>query len=255
MLSTRPTASVLSRRAFLAGLGVALIGCKGKGSPGTTSTPLGDPTEPKPPAVRAPSPIGYSHVLRLDGPRAEEIAAAGLRFVQVEPFNTDVVFKSLTDLRRIRDAADVMRRAEGTLLLTVLNVHDPVASTLSATDFDDRVRRVVAEVGVSNVWLEAVSNGSANFRGFQDRARQIWPGSIVFALHPCSLSDARNLLSPARVVVSDCTPILASNVGEQDIKDLTRLAVTRRAIWLWYDTFDRVPWNSQVVTWMGEALR
>lgn len=241
----------LSRRAFLAGLGstITLLGCKGGKQGGGVITDPGDPS------VVAPSPIGYSHVLRLNGPLAEEVASFGLRFVQAEPFNTDVAFGTLTDLRQVRDAADVMRRVGGTLLLTALNVNDPAASTISAADFDDRVRRAAEEVETPNVWLEAVSNGSENFRGFQDRARRIWPGQIVFALHPCSLSRAKELLSPSRVVVSDCTPILASNVGEQDIKDLTRLAVQRKAIWGWYDTFIRVSWSSQVVRWMSEALQ
>lgn len=226
--------------------GLALFGCKGKGSTGPS--PVSDPPPPSP---RVSSPIGYSHVLRLDGPKAQEVVDAGFTFVQVEPFNHDTI----TDLVKVRAAADVMRRVGGRLLLTVMNINSPRAVTWSDADFDAAVQQVIEVVGTQNVWLEAVSNGEPNYRGWQDRAKALWPGEVVFASHPCTLDHARALLSPGRWVVSDCTPILASNVSAEEIRDLTRLAIEKKAIWLWYDTFNDRPWNSAVIQEMKKEIR
>ena len=238
----------VNRRTFLWGsVAVALGACGRKGRSGGGAT--SGPTPPSP--RRAPSPIGYSHVMRLDGPNAAQVSAAGLTLVHAEPFNHD----TLIGLPQVRAAADVMRAAGGTTLVTVVNVNARNATEWTDADFDAAVRQVIDVVGPSNVWLEAVSNGEANYRGWQDRAKTMWPGEVVFSLHPCDLDQARSLLSPARVVVSDCTPILASTVSEADVKDVTRLALERRAIWLWYDTVPSVPWNPHVVRWMGEEVQ
>src|SRR3989304_4158531 len=100
------------RQALWGGLGLVLVGCKGK-------VKRGSPTEPTGGAVKkSPSPVGYSHVLRLDGAGAQAVADVGLTFVQVEPFNTDTI----TTLSQVRAAADVMRRTGGVLLVTVVNI-------------------------------------------------------------------------------------------------------------------------------------
>lgn len=203
--------------------------------------------------------LGYSHVLELTGARAESVARAGLNFVMVEPFNTAPTFASRVTVADVRAAADVMRRAGGVILIVGINWNDPARRNADQW-FVDRVRELAQNVPLGgHVWFEPVSEpwvaDSAKAQRWIELGRRHWPGvRIVESIHPCSLSAARSQIGSGRVVVSDCTPMLASRQSRETIVELTRLAQDRRGTWLWYDTFG-VPWNDQITLWMREALR
>jgi hypothetical protein len=261
----------VERRVFLAGLGLAVIACGKSGSDFVPSGPTEDSTPGGPSAGKAPSPIGYSHVARLNAGQAEEVFGAGLTLVQAEacPFNQGA---PAFDAGRLRGIAEVTRRYGGTFFLTLVNWNGRERHE-STGWFRDRVTEILDKVGPSNVWFEGVSEpdpADPKALAWQRAAREMWPGilvgngpggrgtpavrSDVVDWHYCNINDLIRNIGANRLHSTDCTPALASNISEDSIRKATRAAVSARARFILYDTFDSHQHRPDVIRWMAEEL-
>jgi hypothetical protein len=233
-------------------LGVAA--CRGRGGE--------SPTGPSASRVVAPVPIGYAHVLRLDGARAQEVAEAGGRLVMAELTGSGVAARG-SDLGAVRAAADVMRRVGGVLLLAPLNANDTATLQSWSTDaYAAHVRDARAAIGTAAVWCEPVTEPWVDPTGramdWFDVGARIWReagGTVIGPVpHPCRLTDAEARLRSGQLAVLDCTPVLVRALGPADVTRLVGLAVQHRAPLLLYET-GAVAWPSHVAGWLQAALR
>lgn len=266
-------AGSLSRRAFLAGLAGVLGACKGGGGGGgTTPTPVGDPTEPTAPTeVRAPSPMGYGSVLRWaheDPIRiASLLAQHGLTLTQAEW--ADGLADDYGKLRAFARACAVHGVQ---LFVNALNWNHAPSRSYDRERFRAHVQRLLDATGP--VWGEGISepDGSELAWDLQRLLQEVWPGVKVanglrgrgfppfggwdvLDWHHCEYQSALDSI-PTRdwLHSTDCTPLLASNLGERRVKELTRLAAQHRRRLILYDT-GAAPFDEQIARWMGEALR
>lgn len=269
----------IRRRDLLAYGGALLLGgCadwfKGSDSGGTG----GGPTEPDLPTVdpefrTAPSPIGYSNVAYLTHHSADYILGHGMTIVQAEavPFDEDI---STFDILRLKRIADVCRQRSATFFVTLVNWNGRRQREASTSWFRDRVRQISQEVGPSQVWFESVSepDQSPKANEWQRIAAEEWPGFLVgngpggrgtpavrsdlVDWHYCSYDDmARNIGNGGRLHSTDCTPVLASNLNERQVREVTRKAVASRAKLILYDTNNTPTQNDRVIKWMGEEIQ
>lgn len=260
----------MDRRVLLAGA-VSLLALKacGKGGSSTSSTsprPGGGGEAPK-----APSPIGYSNVATLDAAQADFSLSHGLTLVQAEvgPFGGSDFF----DINRLKGIAAVSRRYNATFLITLVNWNGP-ARFKSTALFREQVREIAQEIGPAGVWFEGVAepdNESAKARDWQHIAVAEWPGFTVgnghrgrgtpivrtdlVDWHYCRVADlVENVGRGGRLHSTDCTPVLASNLSEAVVRDVTQKAIQARTNLIMYDT-DTVPGqNAEVIRWMSTEL-
>lgn len=275
--------AVLSRRAFLAG-SLALIGCGGgKGSSTTGPTPGGGTTDQ---VVRAPSPIGYGsvHAWQVEEPEriVDLLAAHGLTLTQAEgtPPGGTQWGELPIDWSRLRRLADLCRAREVRLFFDLANWNGPEWHTISDAVWRDLLSRTLDTIG-ADAWLEGVSEPKGSrARALDQMALDFWPGQKVVNrgwdhgsaagalqdwhfcnVHPEFIRVPGSYVlmeqmrqRPGQIFSTDCTPALASNITEREVKEATALAAQLRQILILYDTF-QTPTNLSVIRWMQEALR
>jgi len=233
-------------------------------------------TSPTPPII-APSPIGYSNVATLNASDVNMIAGLGLTLVQAEmiPFRPDGGDTNIDKhFGRISEAVAAARRAGIIFFLTLVNWNGASQRAQSDSWFYSMVDRVAGQLGPGNIWLEGVSEPDTNdakARRWIEYALSRWPGTKVINGHggrgnypggdildwhycdyPSFLSGVK---TTDRLHSTDCTPILASNLSEAQVREITREAINHRRKLILYDTFNAPGTNANVVRWMGEALK
>jgi hypothetical protein len=282
-----PVRVVISRRAWLGGLGAVLLGCDAMqgcedgGSapsfPTADGTIPADPGSPAPPgtATRAPSPIGYSNVATLNASEARMIVEAGLTLMQAElAAFSHAALPTEAEWARVKGAVAVARAGGATVLLTLVNWNGAAQRAQSTAWFTDLVTRAIQEIGPAGVWLEGVSEPDRDGKSVEwvRVAVDRWPGTDVVngpdgrgpaaahGLLDWHYCDTASLLQGVqtrgdRVHSTDCTAILASRLPETVVKQVTRDAARLRRMLILYDTSPTPGANPDVIRWMGEALR
>lgn len=257
----------MHRRAFVLGT-LALAACKGRALPSDPS----DGGIAAPPPVsgskRARSPIGYSQVNRMDGTQARRIVDSGLTLAQYDSG------PSGWNLARLRDAANVMRTVGGTLFVTASNWNGTDDRAEPESVFRDRINGLIQTVGPGNVWLVGVSEPDGSVASLRNQriAREMWPGTLVanglggrgsdpvggatvLDWHYCSVEDLlANVSRGDRLHSSDCSPALASNWSELEVREATKRALRFASKLILYDTH-AVPVNTEVLRWMADEVR
>lgn len=213
-----------------------------------------DREAPAAPSLLRVAPVGYSHVQRLTGPRAQRVATAGGRLVMAEA--TDLLDASL---ETIRDAASVMRSAGGQLILVGANWNDEVVRRWSEAEWVAFVEQLAQVIGPSAVLFEPVSEpwvgDTERALRFFDLGRQHWPGTVIGPLsHPCDPEGVLRMIRRRELTVTDCTPVLASRTPHDQLRLWLREAVRLGTPLLLYDTFPSAGWNDGVVALIEEVL-
>lgn len=232
---------------------------------------------PPPAAVIAPSPIGYSNVATLTANDVNLMAGVGLTLVQAEmiPYRTNGGDIDINKhFGRIAEAVRAARANRMTFFLTLVNWNDINQRAQSDAWFHGMLDKVVREIGPNGVWLEGVSEPDVNdakATRWIDYALRNWPGIKVvngaggrgnypggdildwhYCDYPSFLSGVR---TTDRLHSTDCTPILASHLNEDQVKEITAVAVASRRKLILYDTSNAPGLNAEVVKWMGEAIQ
>mgnify|MGYP001558131215 FL=1 len=198
---------------------------------------------------------------------AADLAKAGLTLTEIEW----TIGQSSTTYPREAKAWVIAMRARGvTTLINIVNWNNAAARLQDDAWFQTQLSTVLA-FGPGGLILKGVSeaNGDATALRWQQKVvtqasgwatggnvshRSAVGGETWPTYHSCSVAALLGLLNPSRIVISDCTPVLASNLSQADVQDLTRNALDRRSPLLLYDTF-QVGWNSRVVGWMGDEVQ
>lgn len=269
--------NLLNRRTFVYSLaGLALAACDRSCDRDSVSGP--DPTTTGP-VIKAPSPIGYSNVAVLSAADVNVMAAAGLTLVQAEMIPFVGRDGGSADWKphfpRIKAAVQAARAHGMTSFLTLVNWNGHQQREQPNSWFEELLDRVIHEIGPSGVWLEGVSEPSDINRAKAERWMRLaidrWPGLKVangkhgplprgydlVDWHYCSYRDLLDGVKNRsdRLHSTDCTPALASNLNENEVKEVTREAIQRRRKLILYDTFNTPSTNLTVIRWMGEVLK
>jgi len=269
----------MTRRALLYGAAASSIACGKNGcekSKGPTD-PGGGSKSPEG-GKRAPVEIGLSNVASCDASEADRVLSEGFTLVQAEALPFSQGWESF-DINRLRGIAGMARGHGATFLLTVVNANGDPQLRLHEDHrpanafWRDVLRRIAGEIG-TDIWLEGVSEPWVGGRGkarertlqWQEIAVREWPGvkvvngddfrGDVLDVHHCSFSRLLSGIrsSPNQLNSTDCTPVLASSLGEARIRQATREAIDRRARLILYDTSNAPGLNLDVLRWMSEEL-
>lgn len=231
---------------------------------------------PAPGHARAPSLIGCSNVATLDALEAEVILAAGMRLVQAEaiPFSAEKDGRGVSafSIERLVRIAEVVRRyADSVLLITLVNWNGASQRMQDTAWFQDRLAEIIARVGPTQVWLEAVSEPDEGGKAeeWQRLAARMWPGTLagngpggrgtpivgsIVDWHYCDYADLLANIGMNRLHSTDCTPTLASNLSESQVREVTRAAIRAQSILMLYDTDNAPRTSGNVIRWMSEEI-
>lgn len=256
----------MRRRDFIYTLGgIALVAC----SADSCDKDSGVITTPTLPPKRAPSPIGTSNVATLTARDVEICARAGLTLVQAEmiPFDKGGGTINLDrDFPRIQDAVTVARNYGMTFILTLVNWNGDTQRAQGISWFSALVDRTIKDIGPAGVWLEPVSEPGPEAVSWLQLAKGRWPGATIEERQPygatygsrhyCRYSDMLAGVQSRDIIHStDCNGNLASQLTENEVKEVTRAAVDARRKLILYDTDNAPGLNLSVVNWMKEVIQ
>lgn len=186
-----------------------------------------------------------------------------------------------TDVTAAARLVRAMRPRNITTFINIVNWNGQGQRAQSDQWFRERVVEIREQVGADQVLLQAVSEPHTNIpndkaRRWQQMARQEWPGQFVvyaesgvspvpfFAgaydyldVHHCSyesMLDHMRTYGPRVIANTDCTPLLARNLGADRAARLVRHAIDHRTNLLIYDG-DRLDIDELMLAKMGESTR
>lgn len=234
---------------------------------------------------RAPTLIGYgiaNNWHRIDAELfARLLAVNGLTLTEIEYVAwLDGSDGIKTDVEAAARFVTAMRSYDVTTFVNVVNWNSEAQRNASEDWFGDRVREIRDRIGPSQVILQPVSEGGADLRvaRWQDIARTEWPGRLVLYadraqvppspvvanvphgyldVHYCDygqMLDVMRTAGPRVINNTDCTPLVASNLGLDRAVRLTRQALDYNTNLLVYD-WERATIDQPLIQAMGAEVR